>query len=90
MIVHEEMHKVRLRGWRKDALKISAVDAIRANTQMGLAEAKSAVDRCLDGKTTTFTFDSADSAIRFSDALNQAGFLSDVIKSDTGQQISEK
>jgi hypothetical protein len=90
MIVHEEMHEVRLHGWREGALKISATDAIRENTKMGLAEAKGVIDRCLEGKTTIFTFDSLDQAMHFSTVLNRVGFISEVIKSDTGLRIPEK
>lgn len=87
MIVHEEMYEVRLSGWHKGALKVSAVEIIREHTNIGLAQAKGAVDRTLESGVTIFTFDSLTPAARFSDALNKIGFLSEVIKSDSGKVV---
>lgn len=88
MIVHDEMHEVRLHGWREGALKVTATKTIQAHTKFGLAQAKEAVDRCLEGKITVFTFDSVEPALGFSNAINEIGFISEVFKSDTGDLVS--
>ncbi|CAN5660210.1 hypothetical protein BH09VER1_BH09VER1_00420 [soil metagenome] len=81
-------HAVMLYAWRKGALKISATQVIREYSKMGLAEAKSTVDRCLEGKATVFTFDRRDQAIRFSEAMGAIGFLCELERNDTGESVS--
>jgi len=87
MIVHEEMHEVRLTGWRTGAQKIAGTKMIRAHTNMGLADAKATIDRCLDAQTTVFTFGSLEPAIAFATDMDELGFVVDVRKSDTGSIV---
>lgn len=42
--------QVQLEGWEKGALAVSAVQAIRGHSSLGLAAAKLAVDQCLAGE----------------------------------------
>lgn len=41
--------EVELLGWKKGAVKVSATQAIRECSSLGLAAAKQAVERCLSG-----------------------------------------
>lgn len=45
-----EVPEVRLTGWRKGALAVSAIQAIRQHSRLGLANAKSAVESCLSNQ----------------------------------------
>jgi hypothetical protein len=42
--------QVELKGWEKGALAVSAIQAIRGHSSLGLAAAKHAVDKCLAGE----------------------------------------
>jgi ribosomal protein L7/L12 len=87
MIVHDEMHEVRLTGWRKGAQKVSATNVIRAHTEMGLVQAKDIIDRCLDGQATIISFDSAEPAICLAEEMDELGFIAKVFKSETGKVV---
>lgn len=67
--------QVELSGWRKNAQKIVAIQTIRQKTGLGLADAKSHVDECLDGKTTVLTCPSVYDATALVDQLTVLGFV---------------
>jgi Immunity protein 35 len=47
----QEVSEVRLTGWRKGALSMSAIQSVRQHSAMGLAQAKSTVESCLANQT---------------------------------------
>jgi ribosomal protein L7/L12 len=81
------MIEVRISGWRRGAMKVSANEAIRNQTSLGLKQAKSVIDQCMDGKETIIQFESLDPALQLAKDLDEMGFNTSVFKSDTGQLI---
>ncbi len=70
----KEVPEVSLAGWRKDALAVSAIQAIRQHSTIGLAQAKNAVESCLTGKSPIVPVPSVAEAKALVLALASVGF----------------
>lgn len=70
----KEVLEVRLTGWRKGALTVSAIQAVRQHSTVGLAQAKSAVESCLANQPTVVAVQSVAEARALVDALASIGF----------------
>ena len=66
--------RVELSSWLDGAQKNEATRVIRRRTGMGLAEAKSHIDACLDGNTTIMRCPSVDIAAALVEELEALGF----------------
>jgi ribosomal protein L7/L12 len=75
VIVNSSQTEVELTGWQRGALKVSATKAIREHTGLGLADAKGAVDICLDGQTTILKARDAAAARALVAQLNDLKFV---------------
>ena len=65
--------RIRIDGWRPGTKKVSLTDIILRSTDLGLAEAKSATDRILDGETVTLRLDVGADPDATLAALDEAG-----------------
>lgn len=65
---------VRLSGWRPGALPISAVQAIRRHSSLGLAAAKQLVDSCLANESPVIEAGSVAEARTLAQSLEAVGF----------------
>jgi ribosomal protein L7/L12 len=70
----QEVPEVRLMGWRKGALTVSAIQAVRQHSAVGLAQAKKAVDSCLANQPTVISVPSVAEARALVLALASVGF----------------
>ncbi|PQA76550.1 hypothetical protein C5F53_16485 [Rhodoferax sp. TS-BS-61-7] len=70
----KEVPEVFINGWRKDALVISAIQAVRQHSTLGLAQAKNAVDLCLASQPSIVSTLSVAEAKALVLALASAGF----------------
>jgi ribosomal protein L7/L12 len=70
----KETPEVCLVGWHKGALTVTAIQAIRQHTVVGLAQAKSAVDTCLTGRSSVVSVPSVTEARALVHDLEAAGF----------------
>ena len=66
--------KVALGRWREGAQRIPAVKAIRAHSELGLKDAKAAVDGCLAGQDRIVACASTDDARTLAEDLVNLGF----------------
>jgi ribosomal protein L7/L12 len=66
--------QVRVTGWRVGAQTVSAIQAIREASQLGLADAKRLVERVLAGAPVVFNVNNAESAQELVSALDQLKF----------------
>jgi ribosomal protein L7/L12 len=73
-----EVPEVRLSGWRKDAQAVTAIQAIRQHSAVGLAQAKSAVESCLANDPPVVSVSSVADARALVVALASAGFEAQV------------
>lgn len=69
-----EIPEVCLSGWHKGALAVSAIQAIRQHSAIGLVQAKCAVESCLANKSPVVTVPSVTEARALVFALASAGF----------------
>jgi hypothetical protein len=75
--------QIRLTGWQRGALAISAIRSIREHSSLGLAAAKQAIDDCLEGKgKVTIDTASVATAVSLVGALSKLGFASEVTYGD--------
>jgi hypothetical protein len=74
----QEIPVVRLTGWREGALSVSAIQAIRQHSAVGLAQAKSAVESCLANQSKTVPVRSVAEARALVLALSSSGFEAQV------------
>lgn len=74
----QEVPEVRITGCRKDALSVSAIQAIRQHSAVGLAQAKSAVESCLANQSPVVPVPSVAEARALARALASAGFEAQV------------
>ena len=81
----EKIYTVRLISWREGAKKISCTKTIQAYTNMGLKDAKCAVDDCLEEKETAFKMTSQKEAQDFANSLEDIGFITTIEKSSVEQ-----
>jgi ribosomal protein L7/L12 len=65
---------LKLCGWRKGANKVMATKEIKEHTQLGLKDAKGAVDACLDGNTPIVQCADPDGAEMLAHKLSAIGF----------------
>jgi ribosomal protein L7/L12 len=70
----QEVPEVSLTGWRKGALAVSAIQAVRQHSAIGLAQAKSAVESCLASESSIIPVPSVAEAKALFLALASAGF----------------
>ena len=70
----QEVSEVRLTGWRKGALSVSAIQAVRRHSAIGLAQAKSAVESCLANQSPIVPVHSVAEARALVLALATTGF----------------
>ena len=74
----QEVPEVCLNGWRKNAQAVTAIQAIRQHTVVGLAEAKSVVESCLANNSPVVSVPSVAEARALVVALASAGFEAEV------------
>jgi ribosomal protein L7/L12 len=74
----QEIPEVSLHGWRKGALTVTAIQAIRQHTAMGIARAKSVVEACLANQPSMVSVPSVVEARALVAALDSAGFEAQV------------
>ncbi len=67
--------EVELFGWEKGALKVSATQAIRECSSLGLAAAKEAIDSCLSGRPARAQTKSVAAARELASRLVGLGFI---------------
>lgn len=70
----QEVPEVRLTGWRKGALTVSAIQAVRQYSTVGLAQAKNAVESCLANQPIVVAVPSVAEARALVLALASIGF----------------
>lgn len=70
----QEVPEVHITGWRKGALSVSAIQAVRQHSVVGLAQAKSAVESCLANQSPVIPVPSVTEARALVLALTSAGF----------------
>ncbi|WP_337660104.1 YrhB domain-containing protein [Anderseniella sp. Alg231-50] len=63
-----------LDGWREGVQKVEATKVIKVGANMGLKEAKSVVDQCLDGSRPNVRCEDVASADVLATRLNELGF----------------
>lgn len=80
---------MKLIGWRKGALAITGMKILMAHTELSLARAKPVIERCLSGGMNEFAFPSSGEARKFAEALDQAGFITELPMADPGMRIRE-
>ena len=66
--------QVRVTGWRVGAQTVSAIQAIREASQLGLADAKGLVERVLAGAPIVLNVNNAESAQELASALDRLKF----------------
>ena len=81
------MIKVTITGWRKGLNKIQLNHLLRQHTQCRLAEAKSAVDELLAGRTLTYEFPDDESATAFCRSATEIGAICSI---GPGKGVSEQ
>lgn len=69
---------VELQGWREGARKVSATQAIRAHSSLGLAAAHEAAEQCLRGHLVKIKTESVSTARTLTSNLDELGFLARV------------
>ncbi|OYQ40710.1 hypothetical protein CHU94_06070 [Rhodoferax sp. TH121] len=74
----QEVPEVRLTGWRKGALSVSAIQAVRQHSTVGLGQAKNAVESCLANQSTVVSVPSVAEARALVLALAAVGFEAQV------------
>lgn len=74
----QEVPEVRLTGWRKGAPSVSAIQAVREHSTIGLVQAKSVVDSCLANQLPVVMVPSVADAKALVSALASAGFEAEV------------
>lgn len=74
----QEVPEVRITGWRKGALSISAIQAIRQHAAVGLMQAKCMVESCLANQSPVVAVPSVPEARALVSALASAGFEAQV------------
>ena len=74
----QEVPEVCLSGWRKGALTVTAIQAIRQHSSVGLGQAKGAVESCLANKSSVVSVPSVTEARALVAALASAGFEAQV------------
>ncbi len=74
----QEVPEVCLKGWHKGALSVSAIQAVRQHSAVGLAQAKSAVESCLANQSPVVPVPSVAEARALVLALASAGFEAQV------------
>ena len=75
----QEVPAVCLTGWGKGALAVTAIQAVRQHSAVGLALAKSAVDACLANKSPVVSVRSVAEARALVVALASTGFEAHVL-----------
>ena len=70
--------EIELVGWTEGALKVSATQAIRGSSSLGLGAAKEAVDLCLSGRPAKVRTASVMAAHELVSKLSQLGFAAKV------------
>ena len=74
--------QVRLFDWKRGALAISAVQAIRQHSSLGLGAAKKTIDNCLDGIPSMVDTSSVTSARDLVSELLKVGFVAEITYGD--------
>ncbi|MDH0863374.1 hypothetical protein [Mitsuaria sp. GD03876] len=69
---------VRLTGWNKGALTVSAIQAVRRHSSLGLSSAKQLVEACLDGERPVVLTRSLETAKAMASELASFGFQAEV------------
>jgi ribosomal protein L7/L12 len=70
--------QVRLLGWKPGALAVSAIQAVRQHSSLGLVTAKEAIDNCLAGESVLIGTLSVMSARELVSALSKTNFVAEV------------
>jgi ribosomal protein L7/L12 len=70
--------RIALSGWEQGALAVSAIQAIREQSVLGLAAAKDVVDRCLAGENVQVETKDVDGASELAAKLRQLHFRAEV------------
>jgi large subunit ribosomal protein L7/L12 len=71
--------QVRVTGWRVGAQTVSAIQAIRDASRLGLADAKGLVERVLAGAPIVVNVDNAESARELVSALDRLRFVAQFV-----------
>jgi hypothetical protein len=74
----KEVPEVRFTSWRKGALSVSAIQALRQHSAVGLAQAKCAVESCLANQSPVVPVPSVAEARALVLALASTGFVAQV------------
>lgn len=70
--------EVELKGWNEGARKVSATQAIRAHSSLGLAAAHNAIEKCLVGQAIKINTESVAAARKLASSLEDLGFRASI------------